>query len=101
MHKPAPLLTVLLLLLLSGCPPQLHNGNDDDDSSSAEDDDDDTTGGDDVCCDGDDGTGTTWEQCDNRDAVECVCNSDDWCCGSGWDGGCTALYLSPCGATCP
>ncbi|MCP4869026.1 MAG: hypothetical protein GY898_09955 [Proteobacteria bacterium] len=98
MHTLRPLLT-LLLLSLTACAPTLRNGGDDDDDATSAGDDDDATGGDDVCCTGS-GNAATWEGCDNREAIECVCDSDNWCCGSGWDEGCSDLYVSPCGATC-
>jgi len=99
MHTLRLLLSLLLLLSLSACAPRLHNGDDDDDDDATSDDDDDATGAEDTCCEGT-GDAGTWEECTNRESLECVCDADNWCCGSGWDSGCTDLYVSPCGAIC-
>ncbi len=95
------LLLLMMVTPLVACPPTLNNGDDDDDATDAtDDDDDDTGGGEDACCEGS-GNAGTWEQCDDREAIECVCAIDNWCCGSGWDSGCVELYSAECLASCP
>ena len=87
-----------LVVLLGACPPTLRNEPipvDDDDDATSDDDD----AANDVCCEADGGPGT-WEDCENREAIECVCDIDAFCCGDGWDGSCSDLYVSPCGALC-
>ena len=91
---------LFLLLLLAACPPTLRRepipvGDDDDSASTG--DDDDASG--DVCCEPE-GAADTWEECEDREAIECVCDIDSFCCGGGWDSSCSDLYVSPCGALC-
>ncbi len=101
MNRAALFLFLLPIALLLGCPPELRNDGppaaDDDDAVG---DDDDTPFPDDPCCEVD-GNGETWLECSDREAADCVCSSDDWCCGEGWDETCASTYVSPCGAlTC-
>jgi hypothetical protein len=101
MNRAALFLFLLPVALLLACPPELRNDGppsvDDDDVM---DDDDDTPFPDDPCCEVN-GNGETWLECSDEEAAACVCDSDGWCCGEGWDETCASTYISPCGSlTC-